>query len=57
MWDAGEENWRDAVLEYCRANDEQLLTLDPLVARVAKSMDVKCSYVVLGPPLQLESQS
>ncbi|MEM1945587.1 MAG: ATPase, T2SS/T4P/T4SS family [Candidatus Caldarchaeum sp.] len=52
---AGEENWRDAVLEYCRANNEQLLTSDPLVARVAESMGVKCSYVVPEPPLQLES--
>ncbi len=53
--DVGEGEWRDAVLEYCRNNNEQLLTSDPLVAKVAESMGIKCIYTVPEPPFNLES--
>jgi len=49
------ESWRDEVLEYCRANNEVLLTADPLIARVAESMGIKCIYSVPEPPIQIES--
>ncbi|MEM1943737.1 MAG: ATPase, T2SS/T4P/T4SS family [Candidatus Caldarchaeum sp.] len=49
------EGWRDAVLEYCRRSGETLLTSDPLVARVAESIGIKCIYMVPSPPLQMES--
>ncbi|GBC70230.1 hypothetical protein HRbin01_01940 [archaeon HR01] len=50
-----EGGWRDAVLEYCRRNGETLLTSDPLVARVAESIGIRCIYTVPEPPIQIES--
>ena len=49
--DAG---WRETLLEYCRENGLTFLTSDPITARVAEAMGVRCRYVIPEPPLNID---